>query len=52
MRNMNYLTEALAKMKLSEECYFGEDLSNELTFLEEAEKVSEKEFNTIVQSYY
>ena len=50
---MDSLTEASAKMNLSEECYFGEDLSNEITFLEDAEKRLEKEFNnTAVQFYY
>ena len=50
---MDSLTEALAKMNLSEECYFGEDLSNEITFLEDGEKRLEKEFdNTAVQFYY
>ena len=34
---MNLLTEAVAKMNLSEERYFGKDLSNEITLLENAE---------------
>ena len=49
---MDSLTEALAKMNLSEECYFGEDLSNEITFLEDAEKRLEKEFNNIAAQFY
>ena len=53
MKNMDSLTEALAKMSLSEECYFRQDLSNEITCLENAEKRLEKEFhNTAVQFYY
>ena len=53
MKNMDFLTEALAKMSLSEECYFRQDLSNEITCLENAEKRLEKEFhNTAVQFYY
>ena len=39
---MDLLTEALAKMNLSQEFYFGEDLSNELSFLEDAQKELEK----------
>ena len=49
---MDSLTEALAKMNLSEECYFGEDLSYEITFLEDAEKRLEKEFNNIAAQFY
>ena len=49
---MDSLTEALAKINLSEGYYFREDLSNESTFLEGTEKRFVKEFNTIVQSYY
>ena len=50
---MDLLTEAIAKMNLSEECYFGEDTSNEITFLEDAENRLKKEFNnTTVQFYY
>ena len=53
MKNMDSPTEALAKMSLSEECYFRQDLSNEITCLEDAEKRLEKEFhNTAVQFYY
>ena len=36
MKNMDSLTEALAKMSLSEESYFRQDLSNEITCLENA----------------
>ena len=50
---MNSLAEALAKKNLSEEFHFGEDLSNELIFLESAKKEIEKEFNkTLVQFYF
>ena len=37
-------------MNLSEEFYFGNDLSNELLFLEKTEEKLEKEFSTIVES--
>ena len=49
---MDLLTEALAKMNLSQEFYFGEDLSNELSFLEDARKELEKEFNKMVVQFY
>ena len=49
---MDLLTEALGKMNLSEECYFEEDLSNEITFLEDAEKKIVKEFNNVTIGFY
>ena len=49
---MDSITKALEKMNLSEEYYFGDNLSNEQDFLEDARKKVEEIFDSTNCSFY
>ena len=49
---MDSITKALEKMNLSEEYYFGDNLSNEQDFLEDAKKKVEEIFDSTNCSFY
>ena len=49
---MDSLTKALEKMNLSEEYYFGDNLSNKQDFLEDAKKKVEEIFDSTNCSFY
>ena len=49
---MDSLTKALEKMNLSEEYYFGDNLSNKQDFLEDAKKKVEEIFDSTNSSFY
>ena len=49
---MDSLTKALEKMNLSEEYYFGDNLSNKQDFLEDAKKKVEEIFDLTNCSFY
>ena len=49
---MDSFTKALEKMNLSEEYYFGDNLSKEQDFLEDAKKKVEENFDSTNCSFY
>ena len=49
---MDSFTKALEKMNLSEEYYFGDNLSNEQDFLEDAKKKVDENFDSTNCSFY